>query len=198
MKYMVIGRRVNSLKRQVLGLIVVVAASSLMAADFNWTGGAGDFRWSSAGNWAKEDGTPCETGPKEDIAYTYKFENFEDGLIVTQDINVAASIIAIGKDGDTTTRNTVTWCTAEGKTFKFSGQSLIYVKGRHRLILNCDMSSHPDGWKITKHTSGTLAFKLKAANQGECQLVLDHTWDKNNINNTVEFLEGGVTLLTSE
>lgn len=193
MKYMVIGRGVESLKRRVLGLIVVVAASSLMAADFNWTGGAGDHLWSSAGNWAKEDGTPCETGPEEGGVYTYKFENFEDGLVVIQDINVAASIIAIGKDGDTTTRNTVTWCTAEGKTFKFSDKRLIYVKGHHRLILNCDMSSHLDGWHITKHYSGTLAFKLKAANQGECELLLDHAWDYKNINNTVEFLEGGVT-----
>lgn len=194
---MVIGRGVESLKRRVLGLIVVVAASSLMAADFNWTGGAGDHLWSSAGNWAKEDGTPCETGPEEGGVYTYKFENFEDGLVVIQDIDVAASIIEIGKDGDTTTRNTVTWCTAEGKTFKFSDKRQIFVKGHYRLILNCDMSSHPNGEHITKITSGILAFKLKAANQGECQLVLDHTWDKNNsinnINNTVEFLEGGVT-----
>lgn len=169
---------------------ILVAPSASRAADFVWTGNGGDFLWSNKDNWRAEDGSAVESGPQEDVAYTYKFETFEDGLIVTQDINVVAKIIAIGKDGDYTTRNTVTWRTAEGKTFRFSDARQLYIKGLSKLILNCDMSSFKDNY-IAKYGNGTLAFKLTAANENNCNIVIEN-WDQSIPRSTVEFLEGGI------
>ena len=176
-------------------LLWVGACLAVSAADYHWTGAAGDCLWSTAGNWVDSAGNPV-AAPTEGVSYTYNFKNCPDGLVVTQDIDVVTSAFAFSTTSESLT--TVTWVSAEGKTFAMRYQdannkndTYAYIDRNMRVILNCDMSKDGASNRISKQQKGVLAFKLKAANKSNRQLQVFQ--DAGNPEGVIEFLSGGET-----
>ena len=83
-------------------LLMTIGAAGMMilgasAADYHWTGAAGDHLWSNATNWNDSAGNPAAAAPTPGTAYTYNFGqqmangpkiSWGDGLVVTQDMAV--------------------------------------------------------------------------------------------------------------
>ena len=113
-------------------LALAVAAH---AADYHWTGAAGDNLWSSAGNWNDSTGNPAAAAPTPGTAYTYNFGqqkaggpkiSWGDGLVVTQDMAVVIGS-ALALNPPTTDGESITFVTANGGSMKFGGESGIYL-----------------------------------------------------------------------
>lgn len=126
-------------KSFILWIAVLAVPVITIAADFHWTGNAGDCLWSSAGNWANSDGTPKTSGPESGKNYSYNFTGFADGLVVTQDIDVVTSLFAVRvakSENYPQAPRQMKWVSAEGKTLRFvtdyagqqtGGRTEIYV-----------------------------------------------------------------------
>lgn len=142
--------------------LLVLAAGAARAADFHWTGAAGDHLWSTAGNWTDSEGNPKEEGPQPDVAYTYNFTGYEHGLVVTQDVNVVlGSAIATHVTNGAAVAE-VTWVSAPGCTMTVAQAMGAYCEETSRLVLNVDMVFQGDWRTITKFGSGGLVFDLKS------------------------------------
>lgn len=189
-------------KSFILWIAVLAVPVITLAADFHWTGNAGDCLWSSAGNWANSDGTPKTSGPESGKNYSYNFTGFADGLVVTQDIDVVTSLFAVRvakSENYPQAPRQMKWVSAKGKTLRFvtddagqqtKGRTEIYVDTNARLILECDMSADNGGGPIHVQPDyeGYLAFKLLKPN-GTARLMSinpNHQYQAG-----VEFLEGG-------
>lgn len=163
--------------KTILPLFAVFLASafSAHAADkLYWTGNAGDFLWSSAGNWALNDKTGPAQSPDPETAYLYLFNDLESDLVVTQDIDVIADDMSVsGRSVEITGIG--------GSKFKFASSSKLYISDT--LTLSVDMSANTCE-NITKTYSGTLVFNLQNANTTVIKLT--------NNGGTVKFAEGSV------
>jgi len=148
------------------------------AADYHWTGAAGNGLWSDAGNWESAGGAAV-AAPTPGEAYTYNFGTRNGANVgwggnatVTQDIDVATSIIAINPA--TTDGETLTIIPSGGATFQFSPDAgaSIYVQNNARLVLQADMSSDAGQTDLVKHGTGALVFDLASANTGRRLLYI--------------------------
>lgn len=176
-----------------VGLATLFAVGTAVAADYHWTGAAGDHRWSTAGNWADSDGNP-KAAPQDGVAYSYNFTNFADGEVVTQDVNVVVTTaVAVKNETGDGKERTLTWVSAAGKTFQMKGSTHIYTVPNTRFVLACDMSSDESSENITKHDGGILVFRLKKANAKTRILVCDCGTKQDY--SRVEFDKGGVAPL---
>ena len=171
------------------GLATLFAVGTAVAADYHWTGAAGDHRWSTAGNWTDSDGNP-KAAPQDGVAYSYNFTNFADGEVVTQDINVVTSLFAVKNETGDKKERTITWVSASGKTFRLDGTSQIYGSRDVRLVLECDMSTDYSSGSITKINGGILVFKLKKANAAS-RMITDIC--NQGLYSRTEFDEAGAT-----
>ena len=164
--------------KKVLALFAIALASafSAHAADkLYWTGNAGDFKWSSADNWALGSASGAAPQSMEPAtAYRYLFTDLESDLVVTQDIDVIAGDMSVsGRSVEITGIG--------GSKFKFASSSKLYISDT--LTLSVDMSSNTCE-NITKTYSGTLVFNLQNANTTVINLT--------NYGGTVKFAEGSV------
>ena len=166
------------------------------AADYHWTGAAGDHLWSTAENWADSAGNPV-AAPTEGVQYSYNFTDYPDGLVVTQDIDVVTGLFAVENtvaDGAGQLAN-ITWVSASGKKLKIvkepgNSKARLFANKGARLVLECDCSGDSSSDGIVKCGAGTLALRLKAANTANRQLqILREDWSSGGC---VELLEGGV------
>lgn len=140
--------------------LLIFAALSAVGADYHWTGGAGDGLWSSAGNWADENGDAKTAAPSPGVAYTYNFGTLSSDVAVTMDQNVVFGN-AVAVDG--TGRLTLT--TASGCRLALS-ETWFFIKDDATIVLDADMSGDTSNKNILSAPSatGTLVFALKAAN----------------------------------
>lgn len=140
-------------------LTFALSAGVARAADFHWTGAAGDHLWSTAGNWTDSEGNPKEEGPQPDVAYTYNFTSYEHGLVVTQDVNVVLGHAIATHVTNGAAVAEVTWVSAPGCTMTVAQSMGAYCDETSRLVLNVDMKFK--GETITKFGRGGLVFDLK-------------------------------------
>ena len=180
------------MKKTIGMLLCGAGAFCADAADFHWTGNAGDHLWSSAGNWADSGGTPKGLAPADGVTYSYNFTGCPDGYVVTQDVNVATRLMSVNSS-DKVNRRTLTWVSAPGKKFSIPGTGDLYVETNTRLVLDCDMSSDSNSGTLTKRNPGILAFRLQKANATWRSLIVQVNAQQNE--GTVELLEGGATPL---
>ena len=155
-------------------LLIIGAAVTTMchAADYHWTGAAGDHLWSTAGNWNDASGNPAAAAPTPGTAYTYNFGqqkangpkiSWGDGLVVTQDMAVVIGS-ALALNPPNANGETLTFVTSNGGTMKFAGECSIYLQDNSRLTLNVDLSGDNLGNNLVKYGTGTLAFALRKPN----------------------------------
>ena len=158
-------------------MLMTIGAAGMMilgasAADYHWTGAAGDHLWSSAGNWNDSTGNPAAAAPTPGTAYTYNFGqqkaggpkiSWGDGLVVTQDMAVVIGS-ALAFNPPTTAGESITFVTANGGSMKFGGESGIYLQDNSRLTLNVDLSGDDKENNLVKYGTGTLVFALKKPN----------------------------------
>ncbi len=143
-------------------LIFALSAGVAFAADFHWTGAAGDHLWSTVGNWADSEGKPKDEGPQPGVAYTYNFTGYEHGLVVTQDVDVVlgSAIATHVTNGDAVAE--VTWVSAPTCTMTVAQSVDVHCGETSRLVLNVDMKFENALAVITKFQSGDLVFDLKS------------------------------------
>ena len=88
--------------KKVLALFAIALASAFSAhaaEKLYWTGNAGDFKWSSADNWAL--GSASGDAPQSlepATAYRYLFSGLESDIVVIQDIDVIAGDMSVDSD----------------------------------------------------------------------------------------------------
>lgn len=178
----------KDIQRGILAAVCAVVGFASSGADYHWTGKAGDHLWSTVGNWTDANGNPKASPPESGKAYSYKFVDYPDGLVVTQDINVAATSLSTSLTDSSAVR-TLTLVSAPGKTFVFSGNVTCWTGLKTRLVLEVDMSADSSGDWLTKREDGTLVFKLKAANKNPRPLQVSGS--AGNVQSTVVFHEEG-------
>ena len=148
------------------------AVIGAQAADYHWTGAAGDHLWSTAGNWNDSDGNPAAAAPTPSTAYTYNFGQrkangpkvgWGGDLVVTQDMAVVIGS-ALALNPPTTDGESITFVTANGGSMRFNDECSIYVHDNSRLALNVDLSGDNKNNKLNKYGTGTLVFALKNPN----------------------------------
>ena len=148
------------------------------AADYHWTGAAGNRLWSDPGNWETSAGAAVESVDAAN-PHTYNFGTrsgtnvgWENGLVVTQDVNVViGSAMAVNPaDGNFITLEIVS---APGCKMSMAGDPTeIYCQQNSQLKLTVDMSDDNSGKNIFKHNSGRLVWNLKAANKNTRNLYV--------------------------
>ena len=143
------------------------------AADYHWTGAAGDHLWSTAGNWETSTGAAVESVDVAN-AHTYNFGTrsgtdvgWGGNLVVTQDINVAiGSAMALNPHGND--YEALEIVSAAGCKMSILGDDnrkcSIYVQRNSQLKLTVDMSGDSYTGTILKYGNGRLVWNLKAAN----------------------------------
>ena len=141
------------------------------AADYHWTGAAGNRLWSDPGNWETSAGAAVESVDAAN-QHTYNFGTrsgtnvgWENGLVVTQDVNVViGSAMAVNPADDAFI--TLEIVSASGCKMSMAGDPTeIYCQQNSQLKLTVDMSADTSGKNIFKHNSGCLVWNLKAANK---------------------------------
>ncbi|MBR3087214.1 MAG: LamG domain-containing protein [Kiritimatiellae bacterium] len=161
--------RMHSISRLAALAAMVAAAIGAQAADYHWTGAAGDHLWSTAGNWESAGGAAV-AAPTPGTAYTYNFGTrngtnvgWGGDLVVTQDMAVVIGS-ALALNPATTDGESVAFVTADGGSMKFNDECSIYVQNNSRLTLNVDLSGDNKNSRLTKFGTGTLVFALKKPN----------------------------------
>ena len=146
------------------------AVIGAQAADYHWTGAAGNGLWSDAGNWETSTGGAVAS-VETSKPHTYNFGKrngtnvgWGGELVVTQDVPVVIGS-ALALNPATTAGETVTLVTASTGTMQFDGECGIYVQDYSRLVLNVDLSTDSSDKTIDKFGTGELIFDLKAANK---------------------------------
>ena len=159
--------------------LTIVCVSCLLvslaiAADYHWTGAAGNRLWSDPGNWETSAGAAVES---VDCAnpHTYNFGTrsgvnvgWENGLVVTQDVNVVigAALALNPANGNFIKLEIVS---APGCKMSMAGdeeaETAIYCQQSSQLKLTVDMSGDNNDGIIHKHTGGRLVWNLKEANK---------------------------------
>lgn len=159
-------------------LLMTIGAAGMMilgasAADYHWTGAAGDHLWSTPGNWETSAGAAVESVDGAN-AHTYNFGTrsgtdvgWGGNLVVTQDINVAiGSAMALNPNGSN--YESLEIVSAAGCKMSILGDAnsncSIYVQRNSQLKLTVDMSGDSNTGDILKHNDGRLVWNLKAAN----------------------------------
>ena len=156
-----------------LTICAAVVATMCHAADYHWTGAAGNCLWSDPGNWETSAGAAVESVDGAN-AHTYNFgtRNGSDvgwggDLVVTQDINIAiGSAMALNPKG--TDFEALEIVSAAGCKMSIPGDANrncgIYVQRNSQLKLTVDMSDDSNTGTILKYGNGRLVWNLKAAN----------------------------------
>ena len=156
-----------------LTICAAVVATMCHAADYHWTGAAGNCLWSDPGNWETSAGAAVESVDGAN-AHTYNFgtRNGSDvgwggDLVVTQDINIViGSAMALNPKG--TDFEALEIVSAAGCKMSIPGDANrncgIYVQRNSQLKLTVDMSGDSNTGTILKYGNGRLVWNLKAAN----------------------------------
>ena len=148
------------------------------AADYHWTGKAGNRLWSDPENWETSAGAAVESVDAAN-QHTYNFGTrsgtnvgWENGLVVTQDVNVViGSAMAVNPADDAFI--TLEIVSASGCKMSMAGDPTeIYCQQNSQLKLTVDMSDDNSGKNIFKHNSGRLIWNLKAANKNTRNLFV--------------------------
>lgn len=155
------------------------ASLSAMAADYHWTGAAGNRLWSDPGNWETAAGAAVDSVDCAN-AHTYNFGarngtnvGWENGLVVTQDVSVViGSAMAFNPaNNDLITLEIVS---APGSKMSMTaGTTTIYCQKNSEVTLTVDMSGDNTTGTINKTNEGRLVWNLKAANTGVRTLVVN-------------------------
>ena len=170
--------------RTAVSALLAFAALSASAADYNWTGGAGNCLFSDSGNWTNATGeavAPVNSGS----TFSFSFPVDVSGVVITNDINgtvFAKSLAIVRPDsgaaeikfvslphvaGDASTG----WADREKYIFDFSGSSTFDVPADTTLILNTDMGRWANG-DFTKTGEGTVVFDFIRSPGTERTLVM--------------------------
>ena len=174
------------MNQKVMKLIIILVGmiiflnTSVMGADYHWTGAAGDNKWSTPGNWLTSTGASVSfVDTANPHTYNFTQSGFFDksvcNLTVTQDVDVAfGSAVAVKGSGYAKEELSVTFYSAEGKKATTPTDSYIslHVQENARLILALDLSNDESGMKIQKHDDGILVFDLKSSNSASRELVI--------------------------
>ena len=154
-------------------LVAALAAASARAADYNWTGGAGNCLFSDSGNWTNAAGQAVAPANDTSTAYTFSFPVDVAGVVITNDVNgivVAKRMDIVRTDsgaaelkfvspphvaGDASTG----WADREKYIFDFGGSSTFDVPADTTLILNTDVGRWANG-DFTKTGEGTVIFNF--------------------------------------
>ena len=142
---------------------VALICGTAMGADYHWTGAAGDHLWSTAGNWTDSSGNAV-AAPEPATAYTYQFSAWGDGLVVTQDVDVAigSSFKLVPAASDETEELKIV---PVNKSKLSIGEVCSFViQSKARLSLTADMSGDSSTKNIHKKGAGTLSLNLTGAN----------------------------------
>ena len=76
-------KNINNPRGVITAFAAVMIAGSALAADYNWTGLAGNCLWSDSGNWTNAAGGAVAPVSSTSQAYSYSFTVGDSGLCVT-------------------------------------------------------------------------------------------------------------------
>ena len=166
------------MKHKAMKLMIVLVGmtifsnTSVIAADYHWTGAAGDNKWSTPGNWVTSTGASVDSvDTANPHTYNFTHKDFADtslfNLVVTQDVDVAfGSALATHGEGYSKEQFSLTIVSGTGTkcTTLTTADTQIHVINNSKLTLKIDMSSDSSDKKIIKYGDGELVFDLKAAN----------------------------------
>ena len=162
--------------RSVAVFCAALFALTARAADYYWTGHAGNNLWHDRNNWSTSScgdaagvNVPSDDLADQTTAKTYVFA-LTDDTTITADVNVVAGWLYCGSSPASPIAIKIV--SGEGKTFRFAknisiGQRAISAQNKNVTFeLNVDMSSDTDvgGGAIT--VQGNVIFNLTAANTG--------------------------------
>ena len=161
--------------RSVVVFCAALFALAARAADYYWTGHAGNNLWHDRNNWSTAScsdaagvNVPSDDLADQTTAKTYVFAITSD-TVITADVNVVAGWLYCGSTP--TSPITIKIVSADGKKFRFAktisgGQRAITADKSKNVTfeLNVDMSSDTGGDAIT--VQGNVIFNLTAANTG--------------------------------
>ena len=153
----------------------VLASLSAAAADYHWTGAAGDHLWSTPGNWETQTGgAVASVATSIQKSYNFGTRNssnvgWENGLVVTQDVDVVIGSAMAFNPAD---NNPITLeiVSASGKKMSMPVSNTIYCQKNCQVTLSVDMSGDSSTTAIKKTNDGTLIWNLKAANKSAREL----------------------------
>ena len=155
--------------RTAISALLAFAALSVHAADYNWTGGAGNCLFSDSGNWTNELGEAVAPANNTSTTFSFSFPVDVSGVLITNDVNgsiFAKSLVIERTDsgaaeikfvslphvaGDASTN----WADKEKYIFDFAGNSTFDVPADTTLILNTDMGRWVNN-DVTKTGEGTV------------------------------------------
>ena len=171
--------------RTAVSVLLAFAALSARAADYNWTGGAGNCLFSDTGNWTNELGEAVAPANNTSTTFSFSFPVDVSGVLITNDVNgsiFAKSLVIERTDsgaaeikfvslphvaGDASTG----WADKEKYIFDFAGNSTFDVPADTTLILNTDMGRWVNN-DVTKTGEGTVIFDFIRSPGTERTLVM--------------------------
>ena len=152
-------------------LVAALVAASARAADYNWTGGAGNCLFSDSGNWTNELGEAVAPASNANTTFSFSFPVDVSGAVITNDVNGTVfikSLVIVRSDsgaaeikfvslphvaGDASTG----WADREKYIFDFGGNSTFDVPADTTLYLNTDVGRWVNN-DFTKNGAGRVVF----------------------------------------
>ena len=174
------------MNQKVMKLIIILVGmiiflnTSVMGADYHWTGAAGDNKWSTPGNWLISEGASVSfVDTANPHTYNFTQSGFSDksvcNLTVTLDVDVAfGSAVAVKGSGYEKEELSVTFYSADGKKVvtPTDGDISFWVEENARLVLAIGLSNDGSDKRMKKYGDGTLVFNLKSSNTASRELVI--------------------------
>lgn len=106
-------KNTNNPRGAITAFAAVMIAGSALAADYNWTGLAGNCLWSDSGNWTNAAGVAVAPAVAENVTHSYHFPVDDTGLVVTQDMKGAIIISTLTFERTSTAPVTVEMASKE-------------------------------------------------------------------------------------
>ena len=161
----------------IISLAVSAALLSASAADYNWTGGAGNGLFSDSGNWTNATGEAVAPADNTSTTFSFWFPLNDAGLVVTQDVNgtVIAKSFDIERSGNAEAELKIVSKPRSGSdkyVFDFSQNSTITVPANTTLYLNTDVGRWVNS-AFSKNGAGRIVFDLIYSPDTERPFVLN-------------------------
>lgn len=135
-------------------------AGSALAADYNWTGLAGNCLWSDSGNWTNAAGVAVAPASSTTQNYSYSFIVGDSGLCVTQDISGTILVGQLTIENTADNAAVIELASKEnGCLLDFSANATVDVPAGATLVWKADANRWTDQ-PFTKNGAGKIVFDL--------------------------------------